>query len=134
MYGHFQLDNCPSIIIPVCGQVSFLSISNIWSLCHKVHMFVFDRKGTCLQTGIMIGGHLSNWKCPYICSHPGWVPDKEYVEIDILVCATIPNMNSDESLWKKPSMSTKSQYKLHRNSVLPSYSLTVINSYIVLIL
>ena len=31
---------------------------------------------------------------------------KEYVEIDILVCATIPNMKSNESLKKKPSMST----------------------------
>ena len=55
--------------------------------------------------------------------------DKEYVEIDILVRATIPNMNSDESLWKKPSMSTNSRYKLHRNSVLPFYPLTVINPY-----
>ena len=45
---------------------------------------------------------------------------KEYFEIDSLVCATVPNMNSNGSLWTKPSMSTKSRYKLHRNSVLPS--------------
>ena len=52
---------------------------------------------------------------------PRW--SKKDLEIDILVRVTVPNMNSNDSLWKKPSMSTKSQYQLHRNSVfiaLPS--------------
>ena len=54
---------------------------------------------------------------------------EENVEVDILVPATVPNMESEESLWKKPSMSTMSQYKLHRNSVLPFYPVTIINRY-----
>ena len=56
---------------------------------------------------------------------------EENVEVDILVPATVPNMESEESLWKKPSMSTMSQYnyKLHRNSVLPFYPVIIINRY-----
>ena len=58
MYGHFHLDKCPPIIIPVCRQVSFLSNSYIWTLCHKFLMFEFlkntFRKNSKPSTGYVI--------------------------------------------------------------------------------
>ena len=48
---------------------------------------------------------------------------KDHVENDILVRATIPN------LWKKPSMSTKSNYEVHRDSVLPFHPVIAIHRY-----
>ena len=51
------------------------------------------------------------------------------VEMDILVPAKVPNMKAEESIWKRPSLSCKSCYKLHRNSVLPFHPVITVNRY-----
>ena len=51
------------------------------------------------------------------------------VEVDTLVRATVPNMQSDESLWKRSSYGGSSKYSLHRNSILPFYPVVIINRY-----
>ena len=62
---------------------------------------------------------------------PGEVKEvtADSVNIDILVPAKAPNMDMNESLWKRPSLTMNYNYTLHRNSILPFYPVMVINRY-----
>ena len=54
---------------------------------------------------------------------------EDNVEVDTLVRATVPNMQSNDSLWKRSSYGSTSKYSLHRNSILPFYPVVIINRY-----
>jgi hypothetical protein len=60
------------------------------------------------------------------CEVAGLIGDS--LDLNILVPTTVPNMK-EESLWKRPSISTNSRYTLHRSSVLPLYPFIIINKY-----
>ena len=52
------------------------------------------------------------------------------VNIDILVRATVPNMDGSESLWKRPSLANSGcNYTLDRDSILPFHPVMIINKY-----
>ena len=54
---------------------------------------------------------------------------EDTVNADFLTRTTVPKMNVDESLWKRPSYVHTYNYTLHRNSVLPFYPVVTINRF-----
>ena len=78
-----------------------------------------------LKKGQFIFGLFADGVCP------GEVKEitEDTVNADFLTCVTVPKMNVDESLWKRPSYVYTYKYTLHRNSVIPFYPVVTINRF-----
>ena len=54
---------------------------------------------------------------------------REEIEVSILFPTKVPSIATGESLWKRPSLTAKSVYKVHRDSILPFHPVMSINRY-----